>query len=78
MIKANDPQLKSWIEVDKNSDFPIQNLPFGIFKTQSSSPRVGIAIGDHVLDLAVLNKLGFLKNLNIDNSVFKLLNKSGT
>ena len=70
MIKANDPQLKSWIEVDKNSDFPIQNLPFGIFKTQSSSPRVGIAIGDHVLDLAVLNKLGFLKNLNIDNSVF--------
>lgn len=70
MIKANDPQLKSWIEVDKNSDFPIQNLPFGVFKTQSSSPRVGIAIGDHVLDLAVLNKLGFLKNLNIDNSVF--------
>ncbi len=69
MIKANNPALKSWIEVPTNNDFPIQNLPFGIFKTQSSSPRVGIAIGDQVLDLAVLNKLGYLKNLNIDNSI---------
>lgn len=70
MIKANDPSLKSWIEVDANSDFPIQNLPFGIFKTQSSSPRVGVAIGDLVLDLAILNKLGFLDDLKIDNSIF--------
>ncbi|MGZ4034579.1 MAG: fumarylacetoacetase, partial [Bacteroidia bacterium] len=70
MIKANDPSLTSWIEVDKNSDFPIQNLPFGIFKTQSSSPRVGVAIGEYVLDLAILNKLGFLDKLKIDNSVF--------
>ena len=30
MIKANDPSLKSWIEVPENSDFPIQNIPFGI------------------------------------------------
>jgi fumarylacetoacetase len=70
MIKANDPSLSSWIEVEKKSDFPIQNLPFGIFKTQSSSPRVGIAIGDQVLDLAILNHLGFLEDLKIDNSVF--------
>lgn len=70
MIKANDPSLKSWIAVEANSDFPIQNLPFGIFKTQSSSPRIGVAIGDQVLDLAILNKLGFLDNLKIDNSVF--------
>ncbi len=70
MIKANDPLLKSWIEVPSNSDFPIQNLPFGIFKTQNSSPRVGVAIGDQVLDLAILNKLGYLNKLKIDNSVF--------
>jgi fumarylacetoacetase len=70
MIKANDPSLRSWIEVDPKSDFPIQNLPFGIFKTQSSSPRIGVAIGDQVLDLAILNKLGFLDKLKIDNSVF--------
>lgn len=70
MIKANDPSLKSWIEVPPNSDFPIQNLPFGIFKTQSSNSRVGIAIGDQVLDLSVLNKLGFLDDFKIDDSVF--------
>src|ERR1043165_3910344 len=68
--KVNNPSLKSWIEVDPSSDFPIQNLPFGIFKTQSSSPRVGVAIGDQVLDLAILNHLGFLEKLKIDNSVF--------
>lgn len=70
MIKANDPSLESWIEVPSNSDFPIQNLPFGIFKTQSSNSRVGIAIGDQVLDLSVLNKLGFLDDFKIDDSVF--------
>jgi fumarylacetoacetase len=70
MSKANDPSLTSWIEVDPGSDFPIQNLPFGIFKTQSSSPRVGIAIGDQVIDLAILNKLGFFDKIKIDNSVF--------
>jgi fumarylacetoacetase len=70
MSKANDPSLKSWIDVDPESDFPIQNLPFGIFKTQSSSPRVGVAIGDQVLDLAILNKLGFFDKVRIDNSVF--------
>ena len=70
MIKANDRTIKSWIEVPSNSDFPIQNLPFGIFKTQSSNPRVGIAIGDQVLDLATLNKLGFLDDFKIDDSVF--------
>lgn len=70
MIKPNNPSLQSWIEVSPASDFPIQNLPFGIFKTQSSSPRVGVAIGDQVLDLAILNKLGYLDNLKIDNSIF--------
>jgi fumarylacetoacetase len=70
MIKANDPNLKSWIEVSPDNDFPIQNLPFGIFKTQSSEARVGVAIGDDVLDLATLNRLGFLKNLNLPDSIF--------
>jgi fumarylacetoacetase len=70
MIKANDPSLQSWIEVPADSDFPIQNLPFGIFKTQSSNARVGIAIGDQVLDLSMLNKLGFLDDFKIDDSIF--------
>lgn len=61
-IKANSPSLRSWIEVSKNSDFPIQNLPFGIFRAGGLEPRVGIAIGDTVLDLAALNDLGYFSS----------------
>lgn len=49
MIKANDPKLKSWVEVPANSDFSIQNIPFGIFKTDSLGPRAATAIGTQVL-----------------------------
>lgn len=57
---TTDPKLKSFIEVPPGSHFPIQNLPFGIFRpSPKSSPRVGIAIGDYVLDLAVLEQNGF-------------------
>jgi fumarylacetoacetase len=62
-IKANDPQLKSWVDVPKNSDFPIQNLPFGVFRTEAQLPRVGVAIGEKVLDLKALHILGYLENL---------------
>lgn len=62
-IKANDPSLKSWVEVPANSDFPIQNLPFGVFRTESQLPRVGVAIGEKVLDLKALHILGYLENL---------------
>jgi fumarylacetoacetase len=55
----NDPALRSFIAVDASSDFPIQNLPYGVFSTAvSPAPRVGIAIGDFVLDLAVLETDG--------------------
>ncbi|MBL4625494.1 MAG: fumarylacetoacetase, partial [Flavobacteriales bacterium] len=50
-IEANNPSLKSWVEVPENSDFPIQNLPFGIFSVREEYPRVGVAIGDKILDL---------------------------
>jgi fumarylacetoacetase len=57
----NDPTLKSFIEVAPDSPFPIQNLPFGVFRrTDAPEPRVGVAIGDYVLDLAVLAKSGLL------------------
>jgi fumarylacetoacetase len=58
--ETHDPQAKSWIESanDPDSDFPIQNLPFGVFRQKAQndqpSPRVGVAIGDQVLDLAAL------------------------
>jgi fumarylacetoacetase len=48
----NDPSLRSFIPVDKTSDFPIQNLPYGVFSAKDGlAPRVGVAIGDYVLDL---------------------------
>jgi len=61
MLDANNPSLKSWIEVEANSDFPIQNLPFGIFKTNNKTPRVGVAIGSKIIDLLELSKAGFIK-----------------
>src|SRR3982074_1460028 len=45
--------LKSFIEVAAGSHFPIQNLPFGIFKPADGVARVGVAIGDYVVDLSV-------------------------
>src|SRR5450759_4169437 len=57
----NDPALRSFISVDPASDFPIQNLPYGVFSTSGlPTPRAGIAIGDHVLDLAVLEAEGLI------------------
>ncbi|MEK6243574.1 MAG: fumarylacetoacetase [Pseudomonadota bacterium] len=58
MNATHNPALRSWVESanDAASDFPIQNLPFGVFKRKKSnqSPRGGIAIGDQILDLAAV------------------------
>jgi fumarylacetoacetase len=52
MPHPNDPTLRSFVDIDPASDFPIQNLPYGVFSTTDGlAPRVGAAIGDHVLDL---------------------------
>jgi len=69
-IKANNPNLKSWVKVSENSDFPIQNLPFGIYSTNSKSKRVGVAIGDQILDLSTLFELGYLKSLSFCEHCF--------
>ena len=69
MSRANNPKLKSWIEVKTGSDFPIQNLPFGVFKTDGRSARAGVAIGDYILDLSALAKAGLLDSINFDKKV---------
>jgi fumarylacetoacetase len=51
---SNDPSLKSWCESAQGSDFPIQNLPLGIFSVGERRRRAGVAIGDFVLDLAAV------------------------
>lgn len=73
---TNDPALKSWVDVRKHSDFPIQNLPFGIFKTRYLSPVAGVAIGDYVVDLVYLHENGYLDGLDLPPGIFnqKFLN----
>lgn len=69
-MTANDPTLKSWVNVPGGSDFPIQNLPFGIFKTHYLSPVAGVAIGEHVLDLVYLHEHGYLDGHGLPPGVF--------
>jgi fumarylacetoacetase len=54
--KTHDPELRSWVEYPVDTDFPIQNLPFGVFRRKGSkeTPRGGVAIGDQIFDLAAL------------------------
>jgi len=75
MIHPNDPTLKSWVDVPPHNDFPIQNLPFGLFRSHTSavqsSARVGVAIGHYVLDLQALQELDYFHDLPLrDASVF--------
>src|SRR2546425_1005042 len=59
----NDPSLRSFIDVDPLSPFPIQNLPFGVFGNGAPASRiVGVAIGDYVLNLDELVWAGLLPN----------------
>lgn len=66
MIKANNPTLKSWIEIPVNSDFSIQNIPFGIAQ-HNNSVFVATRIGDTVINLFKVANLG---HFNIDQKVF--------
>ena len=63
--------MKTWVPIPENSDFTINNIPFGIFSTSSGKPRVGIAIGNQVLDLVLVNKLGVFDQLKIEDGVFE-------
>lgn len=56
--------MKSFIHVTPKSHFPIQNLPYGIFSLKNEkNPRVGVAIGEQVLDLSILDKAGYFKDI---------------
>ncbi|KAL0443004.1 UNVERIFIED_CONTAM: Fumarylacetoacetase [Sesamum latifolium] len=61
--------LKSFVEVHPDSHFPIQNLPYGVFKAEpGSEPRPGVAIGDYVLDLSVIASAGLFDGPYLKNS----------
>jgi len=69
---TNNPKLKSWIDSANrpDCDFPIQNLPYGVFSAKNRDAQgVGVAIGDQVLDLAVLESEGLIET-GSDSPVF--------
>ena len=69
-MNPNDPALRSFVPVTVESHFPIQNLPFGIFSTPGGTRRVGVAIGEMILDLAALERAGLLTVAPAGTSVF--------
>ncbi|MEN8185938.1 MAG: fumarylacetoacetase [Bacteroidota bacterium] len=69
-ITANDPKRKSWLEVDKNSDFPIQNIPFGVFLTKHDIITIGTRIGEYAIDLAALHQLGYFEGIPLTDDIF--------
>jgi fumarylacetoacetase len=67
MIKANNPSIKTWLQVNEGSDFPIQNIPFGIFKPHNrTNPRAGTRVGDFVIDLSKIAEKGYFKDEGIE------------
>jgi len=66
MIEANNPNLKTWLEVTQSSDFPIQNIPFGIAFIDNS--KFGVSrIGDTVINLSKLYELGAFQSILSEN-----------
>jgi len=63
--------MNTWIDIPKDSDFSIYNLPFGIFSSKNISKRIGVAVGNKVIDLLACNDLNIFEDLNIDNSIFE-------
>ena len=57
--ETHDPGRLSWVETaNEHPEFPVQNLPFGIFSTEDGAPRGGVAIGNCILDLKAALEAG--------------------
>ena len=69
-ITANNPNRKSWLQVEKESDFPIQNIPFGVFLTKDDITTIGTRIGNYVIDLAGLQQLGYFEGIPLTDDIF--------
>ncbi|MFD1613690.1 fumarylacetoacetase [Gelatiniphilus marinus] len=69
-LSANNPDRTSWLHVDKNSDFPIQNIPFGVFLTRDDIITIGSRIGDTAIDLGALHQLGYFDGIPLTDDIF--------
>ena len=66
--KSKFTHMKTWVSIPNQSDFTIYNIPFGIYSTTQTKPRVCIAIGNQIIDLVVARKQGVFKGLKIKKS----------
>jgi fumarylacetoacetase len=69
-LTANDPKRKTWLETSSNTDFPIQNIPFGVFLTRDDIITIGTRIGDYAIDLGALHQLGYFKGIDLTDDIF--------
>ena len=69
-MTANNPNRKSWLEVPENSDFPIQNIPFGVFLTKDDVITIGTRIGDFAIDLGALQQLSYFEGIELTDDMF--------
>ena len=69
-LSANNTDRKTWLEVPANSDFPIQNIPFGVFLTRDDIITIGTRIGDTAIDLGALHQLGYFKGIELTDDIF--------
>jgi fumarylacetoacetase len=69
-LTANDPKRTTWLETSANTDFPIQNIPFGVFLTRDDIITIGTRIGDYAIDLGALHQLGYFKGIDLTDDIF--------
>lgn len=69
-ITANDINRKSWITIPENSDFPIQNIPFGVFITKDDVITIGTRIGDSAIDMGALQQLNYFEGIELTDDMF--------
>jgi fumarylacetoacetase len=69
-IIANDPNRKSWLAFEKGSDFPIQNIPFGVFFTKENVITIGTRIGEYAIDLSAFHQLGYFDGIPLTDDLF--------
>lgn len=69
-LEANNPNKKTWLAIREGSDFPIQNIPFGVFLTRDDIITIGTRIGDYAIDLAALHQLGYFEGIPLTDDIF--------
>ncbi|WNM18265.1 fumarylacetoacetase [Flavobacterium capsici] len=69
-ISTNNPSRKSWLDVPENSDFPIQNIPFGVFLTKDDVITIGTRIGNYAIDLGALQQLNYFEGIELTDDMF--------